>query len=124
MPALVLMAISLSACGQRESGYHPYTSFERGVEKKTGTEPVPQTKADPASPHEGSGLTREKSLPKLVPVKTFSERSTEKLEFYRSTAAAPSGISGSTVIINVNAAPNVLTAPAPVKAPDAVPAIK
>ncbi len=99
LPAVIAASFFLSAC--KQSGGSSGTGRSGGaVPEKSAAETVSQIQEEPAAHREGPGATGGKPLPKLVPVKSFSERSVEKLDFFRSTAPAPSNISGSSVSAN------------------------
>ena len=105
LPVVMFMSVFLAACGPRESA----------SEKSTQTESIPQAPVASAALNEVSGGAGLKARPKLVPVKSFSERSTKELVFYRSTAPASSDASAPSVVINNNTYPNAEPASTAVK---------
>lgn len=112
LAAAFLASVFLAGCKQRDAA--PGTNGPRGdVSEVPAPEPAPETRA-------AVGGTGEKPLPKLVPVKSFSERSIEKFNFFRSTAPAPGGISGSSDT-NDKAAPFPVAQPEVIQPPGAIP---
>ncbi len=110
LPLGIFAALLLSACGKHESAPQPDNS-RRDTESSTRAE-APQGEAG------SSTLPREKPLPKLVPVKSFSQQSAERTGFSQSTVPVSAG-GGTNVTIIQNAAPQVqgTAVPAPEPAP-------
>ncbi len=110
--AALFASVSLAACKQRDAVPGPNAPREDVSERS-----VPGSASKTPAAIGGTG---EKPLPKLVPVKSFSERSLEKLNFFRSTAPAPAGISGSSETNN-KTAPSPVAQPAVLQPPGATP---
>lgn len=116
LPLGIFAAMLLSACGKPESAPQPDSS-RRDMESSTRAEAPQGSDAEtPATKKAGSStLTREKPLPKLVPVKSISQQSTEQGGFSQSTMPVSAGGNGASVTTIQNAAPQVqgTAAPAP-----------
>ena len=120
LPLGIFAAMLLSACGKNESAPQPDNS-RRDMESSTRAEAPQGSDAETAATKKAgsSTLTSEKPLPKLVPVKSFSQQSTEQGVFSQSTMPVSAGGYGTSVTIIQNAAPQVqgTAAPAPESAP-------
>lgn len=120
LPLGLFAAMLLSACGKNESAPQPDNS-RRDTESSTRAE-APQgsvTETAATEETESPTPTRVTPIPKLVPVKSFSQQSSEPVGFSQSTMPVSTGGSGTSVTIIQNAAPQVqgTAAPAPEPAP-------
>lgn len=104
----IFAAMLLSACGKDESAPQPDNS-RRDMESSTRAEDPQGSGAETAATKEtgSTTLTRETPIPKLVPVKSFSQQSTERVGFSQSTMPVAAGGYGTSVTIIQNAAPQV-----------------
>ena len=122
--AAITMLVIMSACKPRECAAPADNSRGSSADKSTGTGAAPQAPAAAAPHREGPGGPGGKALPKLVPIKSFSERSTERLDFFKSTAPAPGEISGSSMTAKNRTAPDTVPPHPVIQPPAPVPAQK
>ncbi|PIS46782.1 MAG: hypothetical protein COT17_06850 [Elusimicrobia bacterium CG08_land_8_20_14_0_20_51_18] len=92
MPAAALIQVFLSACGRSGENSRPVSLPDA---------PALSESAEPGK-SEGAGSSRKAFVPpnKLVPFESFTEKSPDKNEFFKSTAPAVYGIPVSSMSIN------------------------